>query len=140
MTAAASKYTATLPSPPRKPRGQMPAHFQHEPRSGQSQSNPEPLLYVGEFRIGHRIGTDRHRFQCHAADRTTAWTDLADLGMHRAGEGHAECRRFSFLGREVLLWVSRKFRAAAGAAEMERGVAVREAVPRCRWIKCHSAN
>ena len=52
--------------------------------------------HVGEFRIGLGFGADGQRLQRHAADRTTAGADLADLGVHRAGIGG---RRFG--GRVV---------------------------------------
>ena len=110
----------------------MPAHFQHEHRGGQSQANPETPLHVGEFGVGCRFGGDRHGLQCHAADRTTAGTDLADLRMHRAGEDRAGGRASGFLGREVLSGSAANF-VRQPAQQKWNVVAV---VLTWRWRRC----
>ena len=63
-------------------------------------ADPEAPRHVGEFGIGTGIGGHGLGFERHAADRAGAWTDLADLRMHRAGIDRAlRHRRRVFLFR-----------------------------------------
>ena len=87
--------------------GEMAAHFKHQDRQGQDQSDPESARHVLEFRGGAVIQAHLLRFQGHAADGAITGALLANFRMHGAGvHGIRRHRFFSLLlVTEVLLRV-----------------------------------
>ncbi len=124
------------------PADEMAAHFEDDRRQRQHEADPEAARHVGELGIGRRVEADDVGLQRHAADRTAAGTDLADLRMHRAGVDRAfRHRRF----RPLVLFqigegVGGEFGSAAGGAEMEGFAVVIEAVLAGRGIDRHAAD
>jgi hypothetical protein len=119
----------------------MVAHLDHEHRKGQPQRDPESPGHVDQFRIGRIVERDLFGLQRHAADRTTARTDLPHLRMHRTGvDGAGRRRRFRLLRREEFFRLGLKALAAARAAEEILLPAVAEAVFGGLRVDAHAAN
>ena len=62
-------------------------------------ADPEPPAHVEEFGIGPGLGGGQLGLERHAADRTAARPDLADLRVHRAGIDGAFGNRLARLAR-----------------------------------------
>ena len=122
---------------------QVAAHLQHDRRDRKRQADPEASRHVGKFGIGRRIQARDLGLQRHAADRTVAGADLADLRMHWASVDRSG-RRFGgpFLVRlaEVLLRSGLEFGPASGRAEMIGVPAVLQPMLAGRGIDVHSAD
>src|SRR5579875_952301 len=121
--------------------GKRVGHAEDEHRNRESRADPEAARHVRQFRIGRRLGLRLERLQRHPADRTRARRVAPNLGMHRAGVDRWPARR-SLARRfrmQVLLGIGGELCAAAGAAEVERHVAVDEAMRGARRIDGHPA-
>jgi hypothetical protein len=104
---------------------EMAAHLEHEHRQGEHQRDPEPSGHVDQFGIGTVVERDLLGLQRHAADRARAGTDLAHLGVHRAGVDRAGRRRRLRLARlEEFLRLGLEAFAAARRAEIVGAAAV----------------
>ena len=119
----------------------MAAHLDHEYRKRQHQRDLKSPGHVDQFRIRRIVERDLLRLQRHAADRTTARTDLTHLRMHRTGVDGAGRRR-----RLRLLWLEEFFRlgfetlAATRRAEKIFLPAIAEAMLRGPRIDPHAAD
>ena len=97
---------------------EMAAHLDREHRQRQRQRDPEPPRHVGEFGIRRIVERYLFGLQRHAADRTTAGTDLPHLGMHRAGiDGAGRCSGFGRLRLQEFFRLGFETLAAAARAE-----------------------
>ncbi len=95
--------------------GQVPAHFKHQHRQSQNQSNPEPAGHVRKLCGWPIIQAHLLGLQSHTTDGAVSRSLLANFGMHRAGVDGAR-RHGLFLLRlpaEVLFGVLVEFRLAA---------------------------
>ncbi len=118
----------------------MSAPFQRHHRYRQRQADPESAREVDQFGIGAGVGGGHLRLQRHAADRAGAGSDLADLGMHRAGVDGAFDHRLRRARAEIFFRIGHELGAAAGGAEIIGGAFVIGLVLGTRRIDAHAAD
>ncbi len=120
----------------------MLAHLQRRNRERQRETDPEAACHIDEFGVVCCLGGHHHRFECHAADWTRAWTGLPNFGMHRAGidgaVGHWLGRLRSVL--KITLRISDELFATAGGAEIIRSSPMLGTMGRRVRVHCHAAD
>jgi hypothetical protein len=65
--------------------GDVAAHFENEHRHGESGPDPKSPRHVGQFVVFAHLRRRFDRLQRHSAYGAIARSDLAYLGVHRAG-------------------------------------------------------
>ena len=122
---------------------EMAAHLQRHDRHRERAADPQAARHVQQFFVRPLVERDLGRFQRHAADRAASGSDLADLGMHGAGEDRArrDRRRGSGPGRlQVAERLSRELLQALRIAEVIGVSFVDGRVPGARDLHRHAAD
>src|SRR5579863_3153565 len=120
----------------------MRAHLRYDDRQREHGRNPKPARHVSEF--GAVTFAASLGFERHAADRTTAGTDLPDLRVHRAGIDRAfwryGCGRPRGHSVKVFLRIGNELAAATSATKEKGAAVVGVMVRRFCGIDFHPAN
>jgi len=122
---------------------EMCSHFEDECRGGERGADPATPGHIDELGVRPGFVGRGERLKRHAADRTGAGTDLANLGMHRAGvddPGQSRLGRRVVARRQILFRIGGELAPASARAEEIGATAVAVAVRGLVRIDLHAAD